>query len=151
MTGTGIHISSLGDHVEVTVGYLGSNGQRNEAKSIETLEFLSKVCGLMGSGDVDPLIKLLVTDQDLDTIDKVERKVAKVWLQSLLDGGRWEFGVEFDNGEVSSWSSWDMTKTATNFVQTMVNIKTGKTCNQFLNMADRSVWASVAGLLVPSS
>ena len=49
--------------MEVTVGYLGSNGQRNEAKSIETLEFLSKVCGLMGSGDVDPLIKLLVTDQ----------------------------------------------------------------------------------------
>ena len=95
----------------------------------------------------------------MDTIDKVERKVAKVWLQSLLDGGRWEFGVEFDNGEVSSWSSWDMTKTATNFVQTLVNIKTGKTCNQlstaslqdFLNMADRSVWASVAGLLVPSS
>ena len=87
----------------------------------------------------------------MDTVDKVERKVAKIWLQSLLDVGRWEFGVEFDNGEVSSWSSWDMTKTATNFVQTMVNIKTGKTCNQFLNMADRSVWASVAGLLMPSS
>ena len=87
----------------------------------------------------------------MDTVDKVERKVAKIWLQSLLDVGRWEFGVEFDNGEVSSWSSWDMTKTATNFVQTMVNIKTGKTCNQFLNMADRSVWASVAGLLMPFS
>ena len=89
--------------------------------------------------------------QDLDSIAKVERKVAKIWLQSQLDESKWEFGVEFDNGGVSSWSSWDMTKTATNFVQTMVNIKTGKTCNQFFNMADRNVWVSVAGLLVPSS